>query len=237
MRPSKVFIPNAITSTAILVGYLAIMAALGGYYVLSAWLLLCIALLDSLDGRVARALNATSEFGAQFDSLADVLNFGIVPSILFHQAFFHDLGLAGMVLSFMPTLFSAFRLARFNVENEDHSTKASHFTGLPTTLSALLLGSFVIFAAEIWGAYTPDALPAALVLLVSFLMVSEVPYASNTVLLAGLRVKNHKKMVALLFLCSLLVLPGKAFFIWAIAYVLVGFVRSAFETISDRRLA
>src|SRR5512138_2473170 len=120
MRPSKVFIPNAITSTAILVGYLAIMAALGGYYVLSAWLLLCIALLDSLDGRVARALNATSEFGAQFDSLADVLNFGIVPSILFHQAFFYDLGLAGMVLSFMPTLFSAFRLARFNVENEDH---------------------------------------------------------------------------------------------------------------------
>ncbi len=235
MRISKVFIPNAITSAAILVGYLAIMSALSGQFVLSAWLLVCIALLDSLDGRVARALNATSEFGAQFDSLADVLNFGIVPSILFHQAFFHDLGLPGIALSFLPTLFSAYRLARFNVENDDQDSKAPFFTGLPTTLSALLLASFVIFAAETWGIYTPVALPALLVLLVSFLMVSEVPYASNATLLAGLRVKNHKKMVALVFLCSLLVLPGKTFFVWIVAYVLVGFIRSAFETFADRR--
>ncbi len=235
MRISKVVIPNAITSMAILIGYAAIMAALNGAYVLSAWLLLMIALLDSLDGRVARALNATSEFGAQFDSLADVLNFGLALSILFYTAFFSEMGVIGMVLSFMPTLFSALRLARFNVDNEDHSSKSPYFIGMPTTLSAILLASFVIFAANIWAGYgPPEIIPALLVLLVSFLMVSEVPYATNATLLGGIRKKNHKKVIATLFLLSLLVLPEKSFFMWAIAFVLLGFARSAYLTIMDR---
>ncbi len=235
MRISKVVIPNAITSMAILTGYGAIMAALNGAYVLSAWLLLLIALLDSLDGRVARALNATSEFGAQFDSLADVLNFGLALSILFYTAFFSEMGLVGMALSFLPTLFSALRLARFNAENEDHTSKSPYFVGMPTTLSAILLASFVIFAGNIWAGYgPPEIIPAALVLLVSFLMVSEVPYATNATLLGGIRQKNHKKIIGILFLISLLLLPEKSFFMWTIAFVLIGFIRSAFITIMDR---
>ena len=233
-RIPKIFIPNAITSLSILLGYFSIMSALNGYFVLSAWLLLAIAFMDSLDGRVARALGVTSEFGAQLDSLADLLNFGVALSILFYKAFFIDWGISGMILSSMPTLFSALRLARFNVDNDDNTTKPPYFIGLPTTLSAVLLASFVIFAAEMWALNAPYLVPAALVVLVSFLMVSEVPYATNHTLLSGLRVKNSKKIVALIFLLSLLALPTKAFFVWTIAFVILGFVRSVYETITDR---
>ncbi|MBZ0291635.1 MAG: CDP-diacylglycerol--serine O-phosphatidyltransferase [Anaerolineae bacterium] len=234
IRIPKFFIPSAVTAASILLGYLAILSALHDYFVTAAWLLLLIALLDSVDGRLARALDATSDFGAQLDSLADLLNFGVALSILFYRAFFVDWGLIGMVLSFMPTLFSALRLARFNVENEDNAVKAPYFTGLPTTLSAMLLASFVIFAGEMWTLNAPHLIPAVLVLLVSFLMVSEVPYATNATLLSGLRVKNSKKVVALIFLISLLALPAKAFFMWTIAFVLLGFVRSVYETLTDR---
>jgi CDP-diacylglycerol--serine O-phosphatidyltransferase len=235
MRLSRAFIPNMITSAAIVVGYAAIMLALEGHYVVSAWLLLLIALLDSLDGRVARALNATSDFGAQFDSLADVLNFGIVLSIVLYMAFFSDWGVMGMALSFLPTLFSALRLARFNVDNTDTASKPPYFTGLPTTLSAILLASFVIFAAETWADYGPTFLPVLLVLLSSFLMVSEVPYATNATLLSGITRKQHKQVVAAVLMLSLVLFPSKALFIATIIFVLYGCVRSLFETIADRR--
>ena len=88
MKLSKIIIPNAITSIAVLTGYLSIMFSLNGDYVAGAWLIVLIALLDSLDGRVARALKVTSDFGAQLDSLADVLNFGVALSLLYYFTFF-----------------------------------------------------------------------------------------------------------------------------------------------------
>lgn len=234
MRISKVIIPNAITSAAILLGYLSIMLTLNGQYILGAWLLLLIAVLDSLDGRVARALGATSEFGAQYDSLADVMNFGLALSILFYTVFFREWGVIGIVLSFMPTLFSAMRLARFNVQNEDHTTKADYFTGMPTTLSAVMLASFVIFAADTWPDYGPVLIPVTLVVMASFLMISEVPYATNSTLLDGLGVKRSKKVMAALFVVGVVLFPTKALFVGTIIFVLFSFTRSLAEFVRDR---
>lgn len=236
MRISKVFIPNAITSIGILLGYVSIMCTLNGNYVIGAWILLIIALLDSLDGRVARALDATSDFGAQFDSLADVMNFGLALSLLFYTAFFSEWGIPGIVLSFLPTLFSAMRLARFNVDNEDHTTKSPYFTGMPTTLSAILLASFVIFAADTWSDYGPVLIPVGLVLMASFLMVSEVPFETNATLMAGMNEKKRKKIMVALFIISVVLFPSKAFFIGSIIFVLFVFLRSLAEFINDRRL-
>lgn len=235
MRISKVFIPNAITSLSILLGYISIMVTLNGYIVVGAWLLLVIALLDSLDGRVARALNATTEFGAQFDSLADVMNFGLALSILFYKVFFEGWGLLGVVLSFLPTLFSALRLARFNVDNEDHTFKPPYFSGLPTTLSAMLLASFVIFAADTWTDFGPVVIPVGLVLMASFLMISEVPFATNATLLAGVSAKNSQKILLALFVVGLVLFPAKTLFVATSVYVLYSFLRSLLETISDRQ--
>ncbi len=234
MRISKVFIPNAITALSILLGYISIMVTLNGYIVVGAWLLLVIALLDALDGRVARALNATTEFGAQLDSLADVMNFGLALSILFYQVFFRDWGLVGVVLSFLPTLFSAMRLARFNVDNDDHTQKPPYFSGMPTTLSAMLLASFVIFAADTWTDFGPVVIPVGLVLMASFLMVSDVPYATNATLFAGLSVNNRKKILLALFVIGLVLFPAKALFIATSLYVLYGFLRGLFDFLSNR---
>lgn len=234
MRLSKAVIPNAITSLSILAGYVAIMLMLNGYTLTGAWLLLLIALLDSLDGRVARALNATSDFGAQFDSLADVMNFGVALSILFYTVFFKDWGVAGMALSFLPTLFSALRLARFNAENDDPSQKPPYFTGLPTTLSAILLASFVIFAADTWTDYGPVVIPVALVLMASFLMVSEVPFETNATLFSGLSAKKSKKIILALLLVGLVMFPEKALFVATSLFVLFAFLRSLVDFLVSR---
>ena len=235
MKLSKIIIPNAITSIAVLTGYLSIMFSLNGDYVAGAWLIVLIALLDSLDGRVARALKVTSDFGAQLDSLADVLNFGVALSLLYYFTFFSGWGMIGMALSFMPTLFSAYRLARFNVEIEDGTQKPAYFTGLPTTLSALLLASFIIFASAVDFQAIPSFVPVVLVLLSSLLMVSEIPYETNVTLLAGITDKNRKKLFALLFLGTLVLMPLRAFFLWITLFVLFGLLRSMVTTVSEMR--
>lgn len=235
MKIPKIVIPNAITSIAVLTGYLAIMFSLNGDYVLGAWLIVLIALLDSLDGRVARVLNVTSDFGAQLDSLADVLNFGIALSLLYYFTFFSGWGMPGMILSFLPTLFSAYRLARFNVANEDCTQKPAYFVGLPTTVSALLLASFILFADVAGFESIPDFVPVALVLLTSLLMVSEVPYESNVTLMAGITAENRKKLVAVLLLVSLALMPARAVFVWIMIFVVFGLLRSMVTTVSDLR--
>lgn len=235
MKISKIVIPNAVTSIAVLTGYLAIMFSLDGDYVAAAWLIVLIALLDSLDGRLARALNVTSDFGAQLDSLADVLNFGVALSLMYYFAFFSTSGVAGMMLSFAPTLFSAYRLARFNVEQEDCTCKPAYFTGLPTTVSALLLASFIIFASVVGFETIPVFVPVMLVILTSLLMVSEVPYETNGTLLAGITAENRKKLLAVLFLTSLLLVPARAFFVWTTMFVLFGLLRSMVVTVSELR--
>src|SRR5688500_13129210 len=98
----KVLIPNAITGSAIFAGYMSMMSTFQGEYTLAAWLILAACVLDMLDGRVARLMKASSEFGVQFDSLADVVNYGVAPSLLFHRLFFQNADFIGMAISFLP---------------------------------------------------------------------------------------------------------------------------------------
>ena len=130
-------IPNLLTLSNLFCGAMAVVAALEGNLVLAFWLVMLSALCDFLDGFAARLLNQYSALGVQLDSLADMVSFGLVPStVVFSICRTLDLGAEFAALGYLPfiiVLFSALRLARFNIDESQHE----EFLGLPTPACAL----------------------------------------------------------------------------------------------------
>jgi CDP-diacylglycerol--serine O-phosphatidyltransferase len=222
-RVPRAVIPNSITVLSVFAGYLSILCSIEGYYLPAAWLILTAGILDMFDGRVARMVGGASRFGSNFDSLADAINYGVAPSLLFFRLFFADMGLVGAAISFLPTVCGAMRLARYNVISEDDGG-SNFFLGLPTTVAAGLLASYVMFASDL--NYGPKALAAVLVCGASLLMVSEVRYEHNRAFTHQPPWKNPKALLLLLALATAIVAPTKAPFAWIAAYVCFGLLRS-----------
>lgn len=172
--PKRNLVPSLFTMLNLFFGFFAIVHALRENYVAASWLIIVAAIWDVVDGRIARLTNTPSEFGVEFDSLADVVSFGVAPAILIYQSFFYKLGPVGVILSFLPLLFGAIRLARFNVSVD--SFEKENFTGLPTPAAALTLASYVIFNYDLWEGLKFGPLLIPMILLLSFLMVSNIEY-------------------------------------------------------------
>lgn len=226
---TRLFIPNAVTALAILCGYIAIIETFQGNYVQAAYFIIAACILDMFDGRLARLMRSSSAFGVQFDSLADMVNYGVAPALLFYFAYFREWGVAGIILSFLPVCSAAVRLARYNVA-ADPDVPTTFFTGLPTTIAALVLAGFVIFAQAI-ALDMPSASAAALTGLMAFLMVSTVQYEKKNVLSLRYIRKTRRILTALIIGISLLAFPRIAFFAWGLLYILYGLVRSIFATL------
>ncbi len=177
----KVFlIPSCITVVGIFCGFLAIMSAVQGQPQNFIYAAKCIGLaiiLDGLDGRVARSLNACSAFGREFDSLSDVICFGVAPAVLVYcWAFKLPADELGILVSFVFLVCSAARLARFNIITSDEPK--SSFVGLPTPGAAAAMASIVYFTPE---PVTHNAFAAVIfvyMLLIAFFMVSTLPFFS-----------------------------------------------------------
>ncbi len=173
--------PNLITTLSLLSGFYSILASTQGEFYKAALAIFLSAILDGADGRVARMLNAQSPFGEQYDSLADMLAFGIAPAILVYSFALEPLGRIGLGFAFVFTACGAFRLARFNVQVGTVDKK--YFVGLASPLAAILVTSAVMVAVDHneWvGQYdtTIMMLFAAWVLICGLLMVSNVKYYS-----------------------------------------------------------
>jgi CDP-diacylglycerol--serine O-phosphatidyltransferase len=134
-------IPNAITTAALLSGFYSIIASTNGQYEKAIYAIFLAALLDGLDGRAARMLGAQSPFGEQFDSLSDMLSFGVAPAMLVYSWALAPLGRIGLACAFIFTACAAFRLARFNVQIGVVDKR--YFIGLASPLAAILLCSGV----------------------------------------------------------------------------------------------
>lgn len=134
-------IPNSITTLALLSGFYSIIASTNGDYEKAIYAIFLAALLDGLDGRAARLLNAQSPFGEQFDSLSDMLSFGVAPAMLVYSWALAPLGRIGLACAFIFTACAAFRLARFNVQIGVVDKR--YFIGLASPLAAILLCSGV----------------------------------------------------------------------------------------------
>jgi CDP-diacylglycerol--serine O-phosphatidyltransferase len=165
-------VTHSITTGNLFCGFISIVMAIQGYGVLAAWLIICASLLDAFDGKIARFINGESAFGAQYDSLADLVSFGVAPGVLVYLLAFQEHGVLGVMVSFMPLAFSASRLARFNLSERGED---SDYAGLTTPLQACLIASFVIFNVSLWGDVHSHTLLAGLVVIVSLLMASRFP--------------------------------------------------------------
>ena len=138
--------PNLITTLSLLSGFFSILASTQGEFYKAALAIFLSGILDGMDGRVARMLNAQSPFGEQYDSLADMLAFGVAPAILVYSFALEPLGRIGIGCAFVFTACAAFRLARFNVQIGVVDKK--YFVGLASPLAAILVTSAVMVAVD-----------------------------------------------------------------------------------------
>ena len=170
-------LPNLITTASLFAGFYAIVASIDGRFYAAAIAILVSLVLDGLDGRVARMTKSTSDFGVQYDSLADLVAFGVAPGILVYLWALKPFHQFGWVATFLFVVCGALRLARFNVQQGVADPR--YFNGLPIPAAATMIATAIIFYYEI-GPWAPERHIYILVMiyLLSFLMVSNVKYVS-----------------------------------------------------------
>ncbi|MFA6238775.1 MAG: CDP-diacylglycerol--serine O-phosphatidyltransferase [Bacteriovorax sp.] len=194
------FLPNIFTALNMACGFFSIILGWKGDFYPAAMLLVLGAIFDSVDGRVARMTHTQSAFGEQFDSISDVVTFGVAPAFLVYNKFFFDLGRIGLITSFVFLLCGALRLARFNANIEKVSS--AFFQGLPIPSGALALVGLTLFSIEFPEINNLRPLMIAYVLLFAFLMISNIPFNSFK---KSEWVRRHKKRVLfLIFLIMIL---------------------------------
>jgi CDP-diacylglycerol--serine O-phosphatidyltransferase len=181
-QPSKLrkgiyVLPNLFTLAALFCGFYAIVMAMSNQYESSAIGIFCAMVLDSLDGRVARMTNTQTAFGAQMDSLADMVSFGAAPALIAYEWSLRDLGRWGWFAAFVYCACAALRLARFNVNTAVVDKR--FFQGLPSPAAAALVMGF-IWVTTVMDVARSDMswLSFALCLYAGLTMVSNVPFYS-----------------------------------------------------------
>lgn len=190
--PLRLIIPNLITVLAICAGLSGIRMAFEGRFQTAVVLVLIAALLDGIDGRIARALKASSKFGAEMDSLADIVNFGVAPALVLYAYLLDVAGSPGWIAALLFVIACGLRLARFNVLLEDEERpawQADYFVGVPAPAGAALvmLPAYLGFLGM-----EPDRTvafaSAAYTILIAILLISRLPVYSGKKL--GLRVRR-----------------------------------------------
>lgn len=169
-------LPTLFTVGNLFCGYLSIWCSIRGTFETAALLIILAAVLDMLDGRVARLMNSASEFGEEYDSLADLVSFGVAPAVLAYSWGLSDFDRIGWLVSFLFVVCGSMRLARFNIQT--HVTDKRYFIGLPIpaaagTVSALVLATPERLVDRVWMTGL-----LVLTILLSYLMISTIRYRS-----------------------------------------------------------
>jgi len=232
MQPHKLtyLLPNFLTASSIFVGILSLIEGSKDHFTQAAWLILLALLFDGLDGRVARLTGTSSRFGVEFDSLADIVSFGVAPAMLLYFYAGQHFGRFGILVSGLYVIFGAVRLARFNVTTAQNDPNV--FIGLPIPTAAIAIATSLLFFEEY---HLHDWALSLLVasLPVTLLMVSNIRYPSfKTVHLD--RPIVYKTLILLMLVASLLYLfsaEGLAVLVWG--YIFYGPIR-AVRTMSLR---
>jgi CDP-diacylglycerol--serine O-phosphatidyltransferase len=170
-------LPNLFTTGALFAGFYAVTSAIGGRYETAVISIFVAMILDGLDGRVARLTNTQSEFGAQYDSLSDMVSFGVAPALVMYLFAFSNLGKVGLFAAFVHTAGGALRLARFNTQLATADKR--YFQGLPSPAAAAIPAGFIWICIE-YGYDMAVLKYVALVLITctGLLMVSNFRYSS-----------------------------------------------------------
>ena len=175
-RKGIYLLPNILTTGALFGGFNAVLSGFSGNYEIAAIAIFVAMVFDVLDGRVARMTNTQSDFGVQYDSLSDMVSFGIAPAVVVYGWGMTGLGKVGIAAAFVYASCAALRLARFNVQSGINSGK--FFIGLPSPAAAALIAGFVWSAQSLQPSFLLSSFSAFLITLAGLLMVSNFKYPS-----------------------------------------------------------
>jgi len=232
-------LPNLFTTASLFAGFYSIVQAMNGRYDHAAIAIFVALILDGLDGRVARMTNTESAFGSEYDSLSDMVSFGVAPALVIYVWALQPLGKLGWIVSFIYCTCAAVRLARFNVKLDIDNKK--YFSGLPSPAAATLLASFIwisfdngINGNEIFlGFFQMQWFALIITLFVALSMTADVNFYSGK----DINLRSSQPFVAILLIALLFGLishnPAEVIFIIAFGYSLSGYfnlIRAKFKT-------
>ena len=220
-RKGVYILPNLMTTASLFCGFLAILSSYNHNFLEAAIAVVAAFFFDGLDGRIARVTRTTSDFGIQYDSLADLISFGVAPAFLMYCWALDSAGRLGWLAAFLFTTCGALRLARFNVQTK--ASSSHYFKGLPIPSAAGVLAGLVLFAGEIGWRDHPPYMPVVVTLyILSFLMVSSIPYYSFKKMTYFRRKPFQALVGCVLALIVIAAYPPVTLFTLAVAYTLSG---------------
>jgi CDP-diacylglycerol--serine O-phosphatidyltransferase len=222
LRRGVFLVPVTITSLGLMAGFYSLVSAINAHFELAAVMIMVAFVCDGLDGRVARMSRTSSQFGVEYDSLSDVVAFGVAPAGLIYSFALSQLGVWGWMASGIFVVCGALRLARFNIQVA--STDKRRFTGLPVPGAALMIAGLVL-AYSYFELHSPRVLAGVagpLTLALAAAMISRVPYPSFKSLNPR-RTAPVELLVGVLIVAAFLIaMPQFTMFVAATAYVLSG---------------
>jgi CDP-diacylglycerol--serine O-phosphatidyltransferase len=217
-------LPSLFTVGNLFCGFASIVQASLGRYTLAAILIIVSGILDGLDGRIARLTGTTSDFGVEFDSLADIVSFGVAPAFLLFGWILHPLGRAGWLAAFLFVVCAAMRLARFNVRR--NTSEKRYFAGLPSPAAAGLAAAVVFAFPDPAGLAWLPAAALPLMVGLAVLMVSRFRYRSFKDLNLQSRQSYINILLIAVVLAGVFLDPQKTLLSAGLIYVLSGPVLS-----------
>lgn len=227
-------LPNLLTTAALFAGFYAIVTATKGYFDSAAIAVFIAMIADGLDGRVARMTNTQTAFGAEYDSLSDMVAFAIAPALLVYSWSLSTLGKLGWLVAFLYTAATALRLARFNTQT--HDTDRRYFQGLPCPSAAAVVVSMVWLGSnyELTGMFA--AIPAAIItFIMGALMISHVRYYSFKQIDWSGKVTFFAAVMVVLIIAAVAVDPPHMLFVVFLSYAVSGPVVTLFKIRKMRR--
>ncbi|MEP6998538.1 MAG: CDP-diacylglycerol--serine O-phosphatidyltransferase [Betaproteobacteria bacterium] len=227
-------LPNLFTTAALFAGFYAIVQAMNGRFDQSAIAIFVAMVLDSLDGRVARLTKTQSAFGAEYDSLSDMVSFGAAPALIVYEWALRGMGKLGWIAAFVYVAGAALRLARFNTMLEVADKR--YFQGLPSPAAAALVAGFVWIADD--NAIDPESIrwiAWAVTVFAGLTMVTNLKYYSFKTINLRRSVPFLAVFLIVLFFVLVSYQPPIVLFACFVIYALAGYVWSAWLALRRRR--
>lgn len=214
-------LPNLFTTTSIFCGFYSIVSSVNLQFEAAAIAIIIAVILDGLDGPIARLTNTETDFGVQYDSLADMVSFGVAPALMVYQWTLSGIGKVGWLAAFFYTAATALRLARFNIQSSHSDREFSQ--GLPSPAPAGFLASFIwlVDAQGYTGLISLNIVTLLLILLSGLLMVSNIRYYKLNIELRG-RIPFFKIILLVLFFMLIAVKPPLMLSFIGITYIISG---------------
>ena len=222
IRRGVFLLPATITSIGLLSGFYSIVSAVSGHFEVAAVMIVIAFVCDGLDGRIARASRTSSQFGVEYDSLSDVVAFGVAPAMLAFSWALKPIGSLGIGVSGIFVLCGALRLARFNVQTA--SADKHRFVGLPIPGAAVMIASLALAYSyfEFDSPRTLCIIMVPITLALGGLMISRVPYPSFKTVKVDKRAQVELVIMMMVFAAMLFAMPQLTAFLLSAGYVLSG---------------